>query len=47
METKILKVENKTDREASLTVLKFFRLLRVRLTTQGFKATVYWLFNIL
>lgn len=41
-----MKVEKNTDREASLTVIKFFRLLRVRLVTQGFKATLYWLFNI-
>lgn len=41
-----MEIEKNTDREASLDVLKFFRLLRVRLVTQGLKATAYWLFNI-
>lgn len=41
-----MKFEKNTDREASLNVVKFFRLLRVRLVTQGFKASAYWLLNV-
>lgn len=37
----------KTAREASLDVLKFFRLLYVRLTTQGLKPTVLWIYNVI
>lgn len=39
-------IEKNTDREASMSIVKFFRLLRVRLVTQGLKATLYWLFNV-
>jgi hypothetical protein len=39
-------IEKKYDREASMSIVKFFRLLRVRLVTQGLKATLYWLFNV-
>ena len=39
-------IEGKADREASLTFIKFVRLFRVRLVTQGVKATLWWMFNV-
>lgn len=35
-----------TEREASMGLGKFFRLLGVRLATQGLKATLQWMFNV-
>lgn len=35
-----------TEREASMGLGKFFRLLGVRLATQGVKATLQWMFNV-
>ncbi len=39
-------IENNTHHEASMDLGKFFRLLRVRLITQGLQATGLWLFNV-
>ena len=39
--------EQKTTREASLNVMKFFRLFYLRLTTQGARTTFLWLANVL
>jgi hypothetical protein len=41
-----LVIEKNTDHEATMDVWKFFRLLRVRLITQGLTATGLWLFNV-
>ncbi len=38
--------EQKTTQEATLSFIKFIRLLRVRLVTQGLKATLWWSFNL-
>jgi protein-tyrosine phosphatase len=40
-------LEQKTTHEASLDFLKFFRLFYVRLTTQGIRATLLWMHNVL
>jgi protein-tyrosine phosphatase len=42
----ILDIENNTTQEASLSLIKFLRLIRVRLITQGLKATLWWSFNV-
>lgn len=42
----MVEIDGKTDREASLTFIKFVRLFRVRLVTQGVKATLWWMFNV-
>jgi len=39
-------LERDTEREASMGVGKFFRLLRLRLLTQGVKATLLWMANV-
>ena len=39
-------IEQSTTREASLNLAKFLRLLRMRLVTQGLKATLWWSFNV-
>ncbi|MHB0922738.1 MAG: protein-tyrosine phosphatase family protein [Bellilinea sp.] len=44
--TDIAALERATEREASMGLRKFFRLLRLRLHTQGFKATLLWMFNV-
>ncbi len=41
-----MEIESKTDREASMNLAKFLRLFRVRLVTQGVRATLWWLFNV-
>ncbi|GIV63228.1 MAG: hypothetical protein KatS3mg045_0567 [Bellilinea sp.] len=41
-----MEIESKTGREASMDLAKFFRLFRVRLVTQGARATFWWLFNV-
>lgn len=40
-------LEKKTSREASLNIVKFFRLFFLRLTTQGFRTTLMWMYNVL
>lgn len=42
-----MNLEQKTAREASLDVSKFFRLLYLRLTTQGVRTTLLWIYNVL
>lgn len=42
----MVEIDGKTDHEASLTFIKFVRLFRVRLVTQGVKATLWWMFNV-
>ncbi len=42
-----MSLEQKTAREASLDAWKFFRLLYLRLTTQGVRATLLWMYNVL
>ncbi len=44
--TDLTALERATEREASMGVGKFFRLLRLRLLTQGIKATVLWVANV-
>lgn len=44
--TDIAALELATEREASMGLRKFFRLLRLRLQTQGVKATLLWMFNV-
>jgi len=44
--TGLSNLERSTQREASLGVGKFFRLLRVRLMTQGLKPTLQWMGNV-
>ena len=39
-------LERDTEREASMGVGKFFRLLRLRLLTQGTRATLLWMANV-
>jgi len=39
-------LDQKTSHEASLDTVKFFRLFYVRLTTQGVKATLLWMHNL-
>lgn len=41
-----MEIEGKTEREATMDVAKFVRLFRVRLVTQGTRATFWWLFNV-
>ncbi|GAP12002.1 predicted protein-tyrosine phosphatase [Bellilinea caldifistulae] len=41
-----MEIEGKTSREASMDLAKFLRLFRVRLVTQGVRATFWWLFNV-
>jgi hypothetical protein len=45
-QTKIAALERSTEREASMGIGKFFRLLRLRLFTQGLKPTLLWLGNL-
>ncbi len=42
----MVEIEGKADREASMDLIKFVRLFRVRLVTQGVRATLWWLFNV-
>ncbi len=42
----MVEIEGKADREASMDLAKFVRLFRVRLVTQGVRATLWWLFNV-
>ncbi len=42
-----MNLEQKTTREASLDISKFFRLLYLRLTTQGLRTTLLWMYNVL
>ncbi len=42
-----MSLEQKTTHEASLDALKFFRLLYLRLTTQGVRVTLLWMYNVL
>jgi protein tyrosine phosphatase len=44
--TDLARLEQDTDREATMGVGKFFRLLRLRLLTQGYKATLLWMANV-
>ena len=44
--TNLAALEHATEREASMGVGKFFRLLRLRLLSQGIKATVLWMANV-
>ena len=41
-----MKPDTGPDHEASMDILKFFRLLYARLVTQGLPATGLWLFNV-
>lgn len=41
-----MEIEGKADREASMDPAKFLRLFRLRLVTQGVRATFWWLFNV-
>ena len=41
-----MEIEGKADREATMDLAKFVRLFRVRLVTQGVRATFWWLFNV-
>ncbi len=41
-----MSLDQKTSHEASLDTVKFFRLFYVRLTTQGVKATLLWMHNL-
>lgn len=44
--TDLTALERATEREATMGVGKFFRLLRLRLLTQGIKATLLWIANV-
>ena len=44
--TDLAGLERETEREATMGVGKFFRLLRLRLLTQGVKATLLWMVNV-
>ena len=44
--TDLAGLEHATEREATMGVGKFFRLLRLRLLTQGIKATILWMANV-
>lgn len=44
--TDLAGLERETEREATMGVGKFFRLLRLRLLTQGVKATLLWMANV-
>jgi protein tyrosine phosphatase (PTP) superfamily phosphohydrolase (DUF442 family) len=44
--TDLARLERETEREATMGVRKFFRLLRLRLLTQGLKATLLWMANV-
>ncbi|MRR30550.1 hypothetical protein EG834_09570, partial [bacterium] len=44
--TDLARLEQDTEREATMGVGKFFRLLRLRLLTQGLKATLLWMANV-
>ncbi len=42
-----MSLEQKTAREASLDAVKFVRLLYLRLTTQGVRTTLLWMYNVI
>ena len=44
--TDLARLEQDTEREATMGVGKFFRLLRLRLLTQGLKPTLLWMANV-
>lgn len=46
MKTKNLSKDRAAEREASMGLGKFWRLLVVRLKTQGIRATLQWMFNV-
>lgn len=46
LKTDLTALEKATEREASMGLKKFFRLLWLRLNTQGIKATLLWMFNV-
>lgn len=47
VEDQPVSLEQKTTREASLDAAKFIRLFYLRLTTQGVKTTLLWMYNVL